>query len=67
MVSLKLCTSCVTFGKLICVAGNGTQRAFNDDDTVLYISIHRYDDGTFYPCGPYGSLYSSGEGKGEGL
>ncbi|KAG6903029.1 hypothetical protein C0995_007462 [Termitomyces sp. Mi166 len=31
--------------------GNGTQRAFNDDPSVLYISLHRYEQGTFYPCG----------------
>lgn len=46
--------------------GNGTQRAFWDDPSVLYMSIHRYDQGTFYPCGPYGSLVSCGEGPGLG-
>lgn len=46
--------------------GNGTQRAFNDDPSVLYISIHRYEQGTFYPCGPFGGLQSCGEGEGEG-
>ena len=50
-----------------CVLGNGTQRAFNDDPSVLYISIHRYDQGTFYPCGPFGGLQSCGEGPGLGL
>uniref|UniRef100_A0A1A8N2K8 Histone deacetylase n=1 Tax=Nothobranchius pienaari TaxID=704102 RepID=A0A1A8N2K8_9TELE len=29
--------------------GNGTQQAFYDDPNVLYISIHRYDDGNFFP------------------
>ncbi|XP_065053795.1 histone deacetylase 4-like isoform X2 [Rhopilema esculentum] len=29
--------------------GNGTQQMFYDDDHVLYISIHRHDDGTFFP------------------
>ncbi|KAK0486054.1 histone deacetylase complex protein [Armillaria novae-zelandiae] len=29
-------------------------RAFNDDPTVLYVSLHRYDNGAFYPCGPFG-------------
>ncbi|KAG9316543.1 histone deacetylase clr3 [Chiua virens] len=46
--------------------GNGTQRAFNDDPTVLYISIHRYERGQFYPCGPFGGLDSCGEGPGLG-
>ncbi|KAN0091071.1 hypothetical protein V8E55_004637 [Tylopilus felleus] len=46
--------------------GNGTQRAFNDDPSVLYISIHRYERGTFYPCGPFGGLESCGEGPGLG-
>jgi len=46
--------------------GNGTQRAFNDDPSVLYISLHRYDGGLFYPCGPFGGMSSCGEGKGLG-
>ncbi|KAF5321404.1 hypothetical protein D9619_001742 [Psilocybe cf. subviscida] len=46
--------------------GNGTQRAFNDDPTVLYISLHRYEQGMFYPCGPFGSMISCGEGEGLG-
>ncbi|KAJ8587474.1 histone deacetylase clr3, partial [Rhizopogon salebrosus TDB-379] len=46
--------------------GNGTQRAFNDDDSVLYISLHRYERGQFYPCGPFGSMESCGEGAGLG-
>ncbi|KAH6910361.1 histone deacetylase clr3, partial [Coprinopsis sp. MPI-PUGE-AT-0042] len=48
------------------VTGNGTQRAFNDDPSVLYISIHRHEAGAFYPCGPFGGLDSSGVGEGEG-
>ncbi|KAJ7647266.1 histone deacetylase complex protein [Roridomyces roridus] len=46
--------------------GNGTQRAFNDDPSVLYISIHRYEGGNFYPCGTFGGLQSCGEGAGLG-
>ncbi|KAG8979355.1 Histone deacetylase hda1 [Tulasnella sp. 425] len=46
--------------------GNGTQRAFYDDPSVLYISIHRYDGGAFYPSGPFGSMESCGEGDGLG-
>lgn len=29
--------------------GNGTQQIFYDDPHVLYISIHRHDDGHFFP------------------
>jgi len=29
--------------------GNGTQRAFWDDERVLYFSVHRWDKGKFYP------------------
>lgn len=47
--------------------GNGTQRAFYDDPSVLYISIHRYDGGAFYPSGPFGSMESCGEGDGLGM
>ncbi|KAJ3487452.1 hypothetical protein NLI96_g3543 [Meripilus lineatus] len=46
--------------------GNGTQRAFNEDPSVLYISLHRYDGGQFYPNGPFGSMSSCGDGPGLG-
>ncbi|OIR58343.1 MAG: histone deacetylase clr3 [Amphiamblys sp. WSBS2006] len=29
--------------------GNGTQEMFQNDDAVLFISIHRHDEGHFYP------------------
>ncbi|KAM4613948.1 histone deacetylase 7-like [Polymixia lowei] len=29
--------------------GNGTQEAFFEDPSVLYISLHRYDHGNFFP------------------
>lgn len=29
--------------------GNGTQRLFENDPTVLYISLHRYENGEFFP------------------
>jgi histone deacetylase 4/5 len=29
--------------------GNGTQKAFYDNPNVLYISLHRHDNGNFYP------------------
>ncbi|PFH51540.1 hypothetical protein AMATHDRAFT_142294 [Amanita thiersii Skay4041] len=48
------------------VVSNGTQRAFYDDPSILYVSLHRYEQGTFYPCGPFGGMQSSGEGAGLG-
>ncbi|KAH7874747.1 histone deacetylase complex protein [Lentinula edodes] len=47
--------------------GNGTQRTFNDDPSVLYISLHRYEGGNFYPCGEFGGMTSCGEGSGLGF
>lgn len=29
--------------------GNGTQSVFYNDSSVLYISLHRYDNGNFFP------------------
>lgn len=29
--------------------GNGTQQIFYDDPHVLYLSIHRHDEGNFFP------------------
>lgn len=29
--------------------GNGTQLIFETDPNVLYISLHRHDDGNFFP------------------
>ncbi|CAB1346737.1 unnamed protein product, partial [Coregonus sp. 'balchen'] len=29
--------------------GNGTQQAFYSDPNILYLSLHRYDDGNFFP------------------
>ncbi|XP_031625009.1 histone deacetylase 4 isoform X4 [Contarinia nasturtii] len=29
--------------------GNGTQQVFYEDNSVLYLSIHRHDDGNFFP------------------
>lgn len=46
--------------------GNGTQRAFYNDPRVLYISLHRYENGKFYPGTKYGGLDKVGEGEGEG-
>jgi histone deacetylase 6 len=46
--------------------GNGTQRAFWEDETVLYISLHRHDGGRFYPSSDFGALNMVGEGKAKG-
>ncbi|UZJ52442.1 hypothetical protein CBS101457_001762 [Exobasidium rhododendri] len=46
--------------------GNGTQNAFYDDGEVLYISIHRYEDGTYFPGGDGGNYDQVGEGPGLG-
>lgn len=47
--------------------GNGTQRMFLHDKSVLFVSIHRFDRGTFYPGGPDGDFSTSGEGEGRGF
>lgn len=36
------------------------------DNTVLYFSTHRFDNGDFYPCGTEGCVECVGEGRGEG-
>ncbi|KAK6345073.1 Histone deacetylase hda1 [Orbilia javanica] len=46
--------------------GNGTQTAFYEDDSVLYVSLHRFEGGTFYPPYPDGDLTYCGEGSGLG-
>lgn len=46
--------------------GNGTQKLFWDDPRVLYISVHRYENGKFYPGTKYGGAEMVGEGAGEG-
>ncbi|PNH00299.1 Histone deacetylase 6, partial [Tetrabaena socialis] len=43
--------------------GNGTQRIFYDDPTVLYMSTHRHDRGRFFP----GSGAATEAGSGAGL
>ncbi|KAL0267877.1 UNVERIFIED_CONTAM: hypothetical protein PYX00_010026 [Menopon gallinae] len=43
--------------------GNGTQQMFYDDPRVLYLSLHRHDDGNFFP----GTGGPTECGVGEGL
>uniref|UniRef100_H3AFL1 Histone deacetylase n=1 Tax=Latimeria chalumnae TaxID=7897 RepID=H3AFL1_LATCH len=45
--------------------GNGTQQAFYNDPSVLYMSIHRYDDGNFFPGS--GAPDEVGTGAGVGF
>ncbi|CAH8472547.1 unnamed protein product [Schistosoma turkestanicum] len=44
--------------------GNGTQTMFYTDPSVLYISLHRHDEGGFFPG--TGSPEEIGSGAGEG-
>ncbi|XP_045561209.1 histone deacetylase 7 isoform X1 [Salmo salar] len=45
--------------------GNGTQSVFYNDPSVLYISLHRYDNGKFFPGS--GDPAEVGVGAGEGF
>uniref|UniRef100_A0A674NHW5 Histone deacetylase n=1 Tax=Takifugu rubripes TaxID=31033 RepID=A0A674NHW5_TAKRU len=44
--------------------GNGTQQAFYADPGILYISLHRYDDGNFFPGSGAPDEVGSGAGVG---
>ncbi|XP_036400901.1 histone deacetylase 4-like isoform X2 [Megalops cyprinoides] len=44
--------------------GNGTQQAFYSDPNVLYLSLHRYDDGNFFPGSGAPEEIGSGPGVG---
>ncbi|XP_044071994.1 histone deacetylase 4 isoform X2 [Siniperca chuatsi] len=44
--------------------GNGTQQAFYTDPSVLYLSLHRYDDGNFFPGSGAPDEVGSGAGVG---
>ncbi|CAL8238295.1 unnamed protein product [Lota lota] len=44
--------------------GNGTQQAFYSDPSILYISLHRYDDGNFFPGSGAPEEVGSGPGVG---
>ncbi|KAL2652443.1 hypothetical protein R1flu_020571 [Riccia fluitans] len=47
--------------------GNGTQDIFDEDPTVLYISLHRHEAGTFYPGSGAASEVGVGSGKGTSV
>lgn len=46
--------------------GNGTQKTFYNDPRILYVSLHRYENGKFYPGTKAGGFDMTGEGDGEG-
>ncbi|XP_026514753.1 histone deacetylase 6-like, partial [Terrapene carolina triunguis] len=47
--------------------GNGTQHMFEEDPSVLYVSLHRYDHGTFFPTSEDADADRVGEGPGRGF
>ncbi|KAM4562545.1 histone deacetylase 6 [Odontesthes bonariensis] len=46
--------------------GNGTQHMFEDDNSVLYVSLHRYDNGIFFPSSEDAAPDRVGVAKGAG-
>uniref|UniRef100_A0A8C2W6E6 Histone deacetylase n=1 Tax=Chinchilla lanigera TaxID=34839 RepID=A0A8C2W6E6_CHILA len=53
-IAAKLLQQKLSVGRVLIVDwdihhGNGTQQAFYTDPSVLYISLHRYDNGNFFP------------------
>lgn len=46
--------------------GQGTQHIFENDPQVLYISVHRYDHGKFFPESTDGNFTEVGSGSGKG-
>lgn len=47
--------------------GNGIQHIFEKNPNVLYISLHRYDHGSFFPRSTDADYTVVGEGQGEGF
>ncbi|XP_062539549.1 histone deacetylase 6 isoform X1 [Armigeres subalbatus] len=47
--------------------GNGTQHIFESDPRVLYVSVHRYDNATFFPKSTDANYNVVGFGSGEGF
>ncbi|KAM4692589.1 histone deacetylase 5 [Rhinophrynus dorsalis] len=69
-IAAKLLRQKMNVGRILIVDwdihhGNGTQQAFYSDPDVLYISLHRYDDGNFFPGS--GSPDEVGAGCGVGF
>uniref|UniRef100_A0A8C6S803 Histone deacetylase n=1 Tax=Neogobius melanostomus TaxID=47308 RepID=A0A8C6S803_9GOBI len=68
-ITAKLLQQKLGVGKVLIVDwdihhGNGTQQAFYSDPNVLYISLHRYDDGNFFPGSGAPEEVGSGAGVG---
>uniref|UniRef100_A0A669B8C7 Histone deacetylase n=1 Tax=Oreochromis niloticus TaxID=8128 RepID=A0A669B8C7_ORENI len=68
-ITAKLLQQKLGVGKILIVDwdihhGNGTQQAFYSDPNVLYISLHRYDDGNFFPGSGAPEEVGSGAGVG---
>lgn len=40
--------------------GDGTQHIMQQNEDVLFVSLHRYDRGTFYPAGDEGHYVNNG-------
>lgn len=47
--------------------GQGTQHIFEADPRVLYVSIHRYDNGSFFPGSTDANYTEVGTGAGRGF
>merc|ERR1712181_123814 len=47
--------------------GNGIQHMFYESNKVLYISLHRYDDATFFPSNEDANYDMVGDGPGKGF
>ncbi|XP_074873509.1 protein deacetylase HDAC6 isoform X1 [Carettochelys insculpta] len=47
--------------------GNGTQHLFEEDPSVLYVSLHRYDQGSFFPSSEDADAEQVGQGPGRGF
>uniref|UniRef100_A0A8C8T030 Histone deacetylase n=1 Tax=Pelusios castaneus TaxID=367368 RepID=A0A8C8T030_9SAUR len=68
-IATKLLQQKLSVGKILIVDwdihhGNGTQQAFYSDPSVLYVSLHRYDNGNFFPGS--GAPEEVGSGMGVG-
>ena len=48
------------------LSGNGTQQLTCRDKDILYMSLHRYEGGTFYPQDNHGTASYCGRGNGKG-
>ncbi|KAJ8683629.1 hypothetical protein QAD02_019421 [Eretmocerus hayati] len=71
-IAAKYAVSCHGLKRVLVVDwdihhGNGTQSILEDDPTVLYISLHRYDNGSFFPHSKLADYSVVGSGKGEGF